>query len=69
MHSLKNISGKEMANAIGKTPAAISYLKKKHVDEYSLLKIGVLCKKLNLDDEDLMAMFSLKQIELKRVAS
>jgi len=37
--------------------------------EFHILKLGVLCQKLNLDNEDLMAMFSLKQIELKKIAS
>jgi DNA-binding Xre family transcriptional regulator len=64
-----NVSSKEIAYAIGKTPSAVSYLKKRNQDEFNLLKIGVLCTKLNLDIEDLMAMYSLKQIELRRVAS
>lgn len=63
------VSNKEIAAAIHKTPSAISYLKKNNYDEFLILKLGVLCNKLNLDNEDLMAMYSLKQIELKRVAS
>lgn len=63
------VSNKEIAAAINKTPSAISYLKKNNYDEFLILKLGVLCRKLNLDNEDLMAMYSLKQIELKRVAS
>ncbi|MCH9813070.1 MAG: hypothetical protein K0U47_03905 [Epsilonproteobacteria bacterium] len=63
------VSNKEIAAAINKTPSAISYLKKNNYDEFLILKLGVLCHKLNLDNEDLMAMYSLKQIELKRVAS
>ncbi len=63
------VSNKEIAAAINKTPSAISYLKKTNIGEYHILKLGVLCQKLNLDNEDLMAMFSLKQIELKKIAS
>jgi Zn-dependent peptidase ImmA (M78 family) len=63
------VSNKEIAAAINKTPSAISYLKKNNYEEFLILKLGVLCNKLNLDNEDLMAMYSLKQIELKRVAS
>ncbi len=66
---LKKISSREIAKAIGKTPPAISYLKKKHLDEFLLLKLGVLCTKLNLDDEDLLAMHALKQIDLKTRAA
>ncbi len=62
------ISSKEMAVAVGKTPSAISYLKNKYNNEFQLLKIGVLCKKLNLDNEDLMAMYLLKQVELKKIS-
>ena len=63
------VSNKEIAAAINKTPSAISYLKKTNMGEFQILKLGVLCQKLNLDNEDLMAMFSLKQIELKKIAS
>jgi len=63
------VSNKEIAAAINKTPSAISYLKKTNMAEFHILKLGVLCQKLNLDNEDLMAMFSLKQIELKKIAS
>ncbi len=62
------ISNKEIAEAINKSPSAISYLKKKNSEEFLILKLGVLCGKLNLDDEDLVAMFALKQIELKKTA-
>ncbi len=63
------VSNKEIAAAINKTPSAISYLKKNNYEEYLILKLGVLCIKLNLDNEDLLAMYTLKQIELKRIAS
>jgi len=63
------VSNKEIAAAINKTPSAISYLKKNNYEEYQILKLGVLCIKLNLDNEDLLAMYTLKQIELKRIAS
>ncbi len=63
------ILNKDIASTIHKTPAAISYLKKKNHDEFSILKLGVLCQKLNLDKDDLLAIHSLKQLELKRVVS
>lgn len=63
-----NISDKEIAQAINKTPSAISYLKKNNLKEYQILKLGVLSKKLNLDNDDLMAMNALKKIELKKVS-
>jgi len=69
MNTLQHISGKEIAVAIGKSPAAISYLKKNHEDEYLLLKLGVLCQKLKLDAEDLLVIFALKQMELKKVSA
>ena len=61
------VANKEIAAAINKTPSAISYLKKNNYEEFLILKLGVLCNKLNLDNEDLMAMYSLKQIELKEL--
>ena len=63
------VSNKEIALTIRKTPSAISYLKKNNNEEFLIVKLGVLCNKLNLDADDLMAMHSLKKIELKRVAS
>jgi DNA-binding Xre family transcriptional regulator len=63
------VSNKEIAAGINKTPSAISYLKKTNIEEFHILKLGVLCKKLNLDHEDLLAMYTLKQIELKKIAS
>jgi DNA-binding Xre family transcriptional regulator len=63
------VSNKEIAAAINKTPSAISYLKKTNMNEFQILKLGVLCQKLNLDNEDLLAMYSLKQIELKKMAA
>jgi len=66
---MTKVSNKEIAASINKTPSAISYLKKNNFEEFLILKLGVLCKKLNLDSEDLMAMHTLKQIELKKIAS
>ena len=63
------VSNKEIAASIHKTPSAISYLKKNNPDEFSILKLGVLCLKLDLDSEDLKTMHTLKQIELKKLAS
>ncbi len=60
------ISNKEIAAMINKTSSAVSYLKKTNENEFKILKLGVLCKKLNLDAEDLEAMHSLKKIELKK---
>ncbi len=63
------VTNKEIAEAINKTPSAISYLKKNNPNEFVILRLGVLCQKLNLDEDDLKAMYSLKQIELKKIAS
>ena len=63
------VTNKEIAGAINKTPSAISYLKKNNPNEFVILRLGVLCQKLNLDEDDLKAMYSLKQIELKKIAS
>jgi len=65
MVDLKKISGKEIAHAIGKTPPAITYMKKQNEKEFKLLKLGLLCNKLGLDEDDLVAMYNLKKIKLK----
>ncbi len=53
------IRNKDIAKTIHKTPSAISYLKKKNYDEFSILKLGVLCKKLNLDIQDILTIHSI----------
>ncbi len=60
------VSNKEIATMINKTSSAVSYLKKANEKEFKILKLGVLCKKLNLDAEDLEAMYTLKKIDLKK---
>ncbi len=63
------ISNKEIALTIHKTPSAISYLKKNNNEEFLILKLGILCKKLNLKPEDLVALSTLKENHLEKVAS
>lgn len=63
------ITNKEIAKTINKTPSAISYLKKNNSEEFSILKLGVLCHKLDLDDADLMAIHTLKNLEFNKVKS
>jgi DNA-binding Xre family transcriptional regulator len=63
------ISNKEIALTIHKTPSAISYLKKNNNEEFNIVKLGVLCKKLNLTPEDLLALSAFRKNHLERVAS
>ncbi len=63
------ISNKEIALKIRKTPSAISYLKKNNNEEFLIVKLGVLCNKLNLTHEDLLALSELKKNHLNKVAS
>ncbi len=63
------IFDKDIATTIHKTPAAISYLKKRNHDEFSILKLGVICRKLKLDTDDLLALHSLKQSRLKSLVA
>ena len=65
MGDLKKVSGKELAHAIGKTPPAITYMKKQNHVEYELLKLGLLCNKLDLDADDLVAIYQLNRIKSK----
>jgi len=63
------ISNKEIALTIRKTPSAISYLKKNNHEEFLIVKLGVLCNKLNLSHEDLLALSALKKNHLHKIAS
>jgi len=65
MGDIKKVSGKELAHAIGKTPPAITYMKKQNFTEFTLLKLGYLCDRLDLDEDDLVAMYKLKRIKLR----
>ncbi len=68
MGDLKKVSGKEIAHAIGKTPPAITYMKKQNHIEFLMIKLGYLCNRLELDEDDLVAMYKLKRIKLKSMA-
>ncbi len=57
------ISNKEIALAIGKTPSAISYLKRRNEAEYHLLKMGLLCEKLGIGEEDLHMLRHIKNMQ------
>ena len=67
--AVMKISNKEIALTIGKTPSAISYLKKHNPEEFLIVKLGVLCNKLKLNADDLETLYSLKNIQLQKVAS
>ena len=68
MGDLRKVSGKEIACAIGKTPPAITYMKKQNYIEFLFIKLGYLCNRLELDEDDLIAMYKLKRIKLKTIA-
>ncbi len=55
-----NVTNQDMADVLGRTLDEINELKKSNEAEYKVLKIGILCKKLNLNVEDLERMHDLK---------
>jgi len=69
MGTKMKVSNKEIALTINKTPSAISYLKKNNNEEFLIVKLGVLCNKLKLTHEDLLALAALKEGHLNKVAS
>ncbi len=55
-----NVTDKEMAEVLDKTLFQIQEMKKTNLSMYQFLKIGVFCKKLNLDAEDLKIIYEKK---------
>jgi len=54
------VTDQEMSEILNRTLEEIKALKKSNEAEYKVLKIGILCKKLNLCVEDLEKMYDLK---------
>ena len=68
----KKVKNIDLANALGKTNSAISYIKKHNPDEYKLIKMGYIAKSFLEDNKETtltdlgkVAMFleELKQVE------
>ncbi len=58
------ISDEEIAKMMNKPLSALLNIKEEKPNEYNILKLGAFCKKLELDSDDLNAMFELKTVEL-----
>ncbi len=55
-----NVTDEEMAKTLDKTKLEIQKLKDRDITLYKLLKVGVLCRKLDLDVEDLHKIYEKK---------
>ena len=53
------ITDKEIAEAINKTPSAISYIKRKNPKEYEIVKLGAIAHKLGFTEEQLFYAVTL----------
>ncbi len=53
------ITYKEIAKMINKTEENIKYLKKTNPDLVEILKLGCLCKKYNIDIEEIKTLISM----------
>jgi len=64
------MTDKEVAKAVGKTPSAISYLKRNNPEEYEMLRTGCFCKKHGLTItilEKLLGWLELLRKDFKEV--
>ena len=55
-----DITDKEIAEIVKKPLQEIEQLKSDNEAEYKMLKVGAMCKKLNLDSDDLQKMYDKK---------
>lgn len=55
-----NVTDEEMAKVLSKTVEEIKDIKKNNEAEYKVLRAGVLCKKLNLNVDDLLKIYDKK---------
>ena len=54
------VTDEDMAEMLSKTLKEIQELKEQNNREYDVLKRGVLCKKLGLDEDDLIQIYDKK---------
>jgi hypothetical protein len=55
-----DITDKEIAEIVKRTVEEIEALKSENEAEYKMLKVGAICKKLNLNSDDLQAIYDKK---------
>ncbi len=55
-----NVTDKDMAEILKKTVKEVEELKKTNEAEYRVLRLGILCKKLNLSIDDLERLHAMK---------
>lgn len=55
------ITYNEIAELIGRTEANMKYMKKNNPQQLEILKMGALCKKYNINIDDLKALNEMKQ--------
>ena len=60
-----NIKTTEIAEMIGKTSQTLNHMKHKTPVQYEITVLGALCKKLGIDEDDLMYMAKTKEQLLK----
>lgn len=56
-----NITYKEIADYTNKVESTMKQMKKNNPGQLELLKIGAICKKYNIDLQDLKAVFEMKK--------
>lgn len=54
------VTDQDMADMLRRTLEEIQELKNSNKSEYQVLKTGILCIKLNLNEDDLEKMYNLK---------
>lgn len=57
-----DITDQEMAKALSRTLDQIKSLKQENKKEYEVLKTGVLCRKLSLDEDDLQRLHNIRAV-------
>lgn len=50
----------EIAELIERTEANIKYMKKNNPKQFEIIKLGSLCKKYNINENDLKSLVELK---------
>ncbi len=60
-----NVTDQDMAEALSRTVSEIREIKKLDESKYLILKTGVLCKKLGLNEDDLQKIHDMKIVSAK----
>ena len=63
---MKKLTDKEIAEIASLSKQAISYKKKNDYKQYEIIRLGAICKKFNINEEEIFKYVELKGLICKK---